>query len=124
MTVCLFCNIDTEKIIAENEQAYAIRDGFPVTCMHSLIIPKRHVEDYFSLSQSELLACDDLIKQLRDDILREDPLVEGFNVGMNSGEVAGQTIFHCHIHLIPRRKGDVENPRGGVRHLIPGKGFY
>ena len=124
MTGCLFCNIDTEKIIAENEHAYAIRDGFPVTSMHSLIIPKRHVVDYFGLSRSELTACDDLIKTLRDDILHADPLVEGFNIGMNAGEVAGQTVFHCHIHLIPRRTGDVENPTGGIRNVIPGKGAY
>jgi len=78
----------------------------------------------FLYQKKELLACDDLLKQMKDKIQPEDKTVEGFNIGMNSGEVAGQTVFHCHIHLIPRRKGDVENPKGGVRHLIPGKGFY
>jgi ATP adenylyltransferase len=121
---CLFCTIPPERVIATNALAYAIRDGFPVTAGHTLVIPKRHAIDYFDLSQADLLACDSLLRDLRSAILAEDPTVEGFNIGMNAGEVAGQTIFHCHIHLIPRRKGDVENPRGGVRHLIPGKGFY
>jgi diadenosine tetraphosphate (Ap4A) HIT family hydrolase len=124
MTSCLFCNIENERIIAENDLAYAVRDGFPVTELHTLIIPKRHVEDYFSLTQEELLACDELMRLLKDEIMDADSSVDGFNIGMNSGESAGQTIFHCHIHLIPRRTGDVENPRGGVRHLIPGKGNY
>jgi diadenosine tetraphosphate (Ap4A) HIT family hydrolase len=113
-----------ERIISENELVYAIRDKYPVTPLHSLIIPKRHVVDYFSLTKDELLSCDVLLKEVKDSIQSDDELVEGFNIGINSGEVAGQTIFHCHIHLIPRRVGDVENPRGGVRHLIPGKGDY
>jgi diadenosine tetraphosphate (Ap4A) HIT family hydrolase len=121
---CLFCSIDRDRIIAENELAFAIRDGFPVTELHTLVIPKRHAVDYFSLTQDELLACDSLLRQLKDEIQQADATVLGFNIGMNAGEVAGQTIFHCHIHLIPRREGDVENPRGGVRHLIPGKGNY
>jgi len=122
--MCLFCNIPPERVIDSNDLAYAIHDGFPVTHLHTLVIPKRHVEDYFGLSQNELEACHELLKKIRSDIVAEDLEVEGFNVGMNAGQVAGQTIFHCHIHLIPRRKGDVENPRGGVRHIIPGKGFY
>ena len=113
-----------ERIISENELVYAIRDKYPVTPLHSLIIPKRHVVDYFSLTKDELLSCDVLLKEVKDSIQSDDELVEGFNIGINSGEVAGQTIFHCHIHLIPRRVGDVENPRGGIRHLIPGKGDY
>lgn len=121
---CLFCNIPKQRVVAENEHAYAIRDGFPVTEGHSLIIPKRHVEDYFGLTEVELLACDSLLKIIKKEILETDSSIEGFNIGMNSGLVAGQTIFHCHIHLIPRRAGDVENPRGGVRHVIPGKGNY
>ncbi len=108
----------------ENELVYAIRDSFPVTPLHTLIIPKRHVSSYFDLSPEELLACNDAIKKLEVAIRKEDSSVEGFNVGVNIGETAGQTIFHCHIHLIPRRKDDVPNPKGGVRHLIPGKGFY
>ncbi len=121
---CLFCDIPRERVIADNELAYAIRDGFPVTPLHTLVIPKRHVDTYFDLREDEVLACNRLLQELRAAISAEDPTVDAFNIGMNAGESAGQTIFHCHIHLIPRRKGDVENPRGGVRHLIPGKGFY
>jgi diadenosine tetraphosphate (Ap4A) HIT family hydrolase len=121
---CLFCDIPPERVIAENDLAYAIRDGFPVTPLHTLIIPKRHAATFFDLREDEILACNQLMNDLRDAILSEDQTVDAFNIGMNAGEAAGQTVFHCHIHLIPRRKGDVENPRGGVRHLIPGKGFY
>lgn len=123
-TECLFCHIAPGRVIAQNDLAYAIRDGFPVTPLHTLVIPKRHVADYFGLEAAELLAIDRLLHQLRAEILAKDPEVTGFNVGMNVGAVAGQTIFHCHVHLIPRRAGDVKNPRGGVRHVIPGKGFY
>jgi ATP adenylyltransferase len=122
---CLFCNALLErKIIAENALAYAIRDGFPVTDLHTLIIPKRHVDDYFGLTQAEINAVTKLVDKVREDILRDDKTVQGFNIGINCGAVAGQTIFHCHIHLIPRRAGDIENPRGGVRHIITGKGNY
>ena len=121
---CLFCEIPQDRIIAFNDLAYAIKDGFPVTPLHTLIIPKRHAVDYFELTKDELLACNELIHQLKESIIKEDSSVVAFNIGMNAGEAAGQTVFHCHIHLIPRRKGDVQNPRGGVRHLIPNKGFY
>ncbi len=121
---CLFCNIPPERIILENNLAYAIYDGFPVTEHHALVIPKSHLADYFSLSKDELSACDDLLHQFRKRILSYDESVQGFNIGMNAGEAAGQTIFHCHIHLIPRRSGDVENPRGGVRGVIPSKQQY
>ena len=121
---CLFCNIPPVRIVLENELAYAVRDGYPVTEMHSLIIPKRHIQDYFDLTTEELIACDQLIRSLKDEISNSDNSVNGFNIGMNSGETAGQTIFHCHIHLIPRRTGDVDNPRGGVRRIIPGMGNY
>jgi diadenosine tetraphosphate (Ap4A) HIT family hydrolase len=124
---CLFCDvqtIDRDRIIAENSLTYAIRDGFPVTEGHTLFIPKRHTLDYFSLTQEEVLAINQLMDSHRLLLQKEDPTIDGFNIGMNCGETAGQTIFHCHVHLIPRRKGDVENPRGGVRHIIAGKGFY
>ena len=107
-----------------NELAFAILDGFPVTALHTLVVPRRHVETYFELSREELLACDELLRAMRKELVRRDSNIGGFNIGANAGAVAGQTIFHCHLHLIPRRLGDVENPRGGVRHLIPGKGFY
>ena len=124
MKDCLFCTIPPERIVAQNALVYAIRDGFPVTPLHTLVIPKRHAEDFFELTEDEILACNQLILEVRQRMLDQDPAVQGFNIGMNAGEVAGQTVFHCHIHLIPRRKGDVDNPRGGVRHTIPGKGHY
>jgi ATP adenylyltransferase len=124
---CLFCDIqskDRVRIISENALAFAVSDGFPVTEGHTLLIPKRHAADYFELSQAEINAINQLMGQQKEFLQKSDKSIEGFNIGMNCGEVAGQTIFHCHVHLIPRRKGDVENPRGGVRHVIPGKGFY
>jgi diadenosine tetraphosphate (Ap4A) HIT family hydrolase len=121
---CLFCEIPEERIIASNGLAHAIRDGFPVTPLHTLIIPKQHAVDYFELTKEELLACHELIHQLKESIIKQDPTVIAFNIGINAGEAAGQTIFHCHMHLIPRRKGDVANPKGGVRHVIPEKGHY
>lgn len=121
---CLFCHIEKKRVIAENDLAFAIYDGFPVTELHSLIIPKRHIDNYFGLTQEEVLACNELIHQLKTTCINNDDSIEGFNVGMNCGEVAGQTIFHCHTHLIPRRIGDVEFPIGGVRNVIPGKGTY
>ena len=121
---CLFCSVGEDRIIAGNELAFAVRDGFPVTELHSLIIPRRHVSDYFELSKEELLACNELLRIVKEEILARDESVKGFNVGANSGLVAGQSIFHCHIHLIPRREGDVPNPKGGIRHVIPGKGAY
>jgi diadenosine tetraphosphate (Ap4A) HIT family hydrolase/5-methylcytosine-specific restriction endonuclease McrA len=124
---CLFCDIQTKdrkRVIAENNLAYSISDGFPVTQGHTLFIPKRHINDYFGLVQAEVNAINALMTEHKGMLQSKDSTIEGFNIGMNCGEVAGQTIFHCHVHLIPRRKGDVENPRGGVRHIIAGKGFY
>ena len=121
---CLFCEINKERIIAENELAYAIADGFPVSPLHTLIIPKRHTPTYFELSQAEINACTYLVKDQKQSIETQDRSVNGFNIGINNGTSAGQTIFHCHLHLIPRRSGDVDDPRGGVRHTMPGKGYY
>lgn len=121
---CLFCDIDKDRINSENELAYTIRDGFPVTEHHTLIIPKRHVSTYFELGQAEINCINQLLQTQKESIEAIDPSVTGFNIGINAGESAGQTIFHCHIHLIPRRNGDVKEPRGGVRHVIPGKGSY
>ncbi|MEH6357444.1 MAG: HIT domain-containing protein [Pseudomonadales bacterium] len=121
---CLFCNIDKDRIIASNELAYVIRDAFPVTEHHTLIIPKRHAATYFDLGQAEVNAINSLLHEQKKLIEELDSSVSGFNIGMNCGEDAGQTVFHCHVHLIPRRKGDVDNPKGGVRHSIPGKGNY
>ena len=121
---CIFCNIEEERIIAENDLAYVIYDGFPVTKYHSLVVPKRHAETYFDLSPEGREACHQLLVESKAQILGKDPAVDGFNIGMNSGESAGQSVFHCHIHLIPRRTGDIANPRGGVRGVIPGKADY
>ena len=89
-----------------------------------MFIPKRHVEDYFGLYQPELNSLNKFITLYKDKIMSKDKTVTGFNIGMNNGEDAGQTIFHCHVHLIPRRKGDIKNPRGGVRGVIPEKKDY
>lgn len=121
---CVFCSAPQDRVFLRTELAFALWDGFPVTDLHALIVPHRHTPDYFTLTPDELLACDDLLRKTRQLVQSRDALVQGFNIGANAGQVAGQTIFHCHIHLIPRREGDVENPRGGVRHLIPGKGAY
>ena len=121
---CIFCNISKNKIIKENELAVVIEDNYPVTKNHSLIISKRHCSNYFDLYQPEINACNQLIFEMREQLLKKDKSIEGFNIGNNSGEVAGQTINHCHIHLIPRRKGDTENPRGGVRGVIKDKQSY
>ena len=108
----------------ENEYAYAVLDGFPVSEGHTLIIPKRHFLDYFKITEKEYVAVHELIRVRRKQLLENDETIQGFNVGANSGEVAGQTIWHCHIHLIPRRKRDTPNPRGGVRGVIPDKMNY
>jgi ATP adenylyltransferase len=124
MKDCIFCNIDSTRIIAENELCFVIRDAFPVTDHHTLVIPKRHVADYFDLYQPERNAIDQMIQQQRKVILDLDSSVTGFNVGVNVGQSAGQTVFHVHFHLIPRRDGDVAEPRGGVRGVIPSKQRY
>jgi ATP adenylyltransferase len=121
---CLFCEINGDRILTESELAYAIPDGFPVSPLHTLIIPKRHVGTFFELGQAEINACTLMLNSQKSRIETEDHTVDGSNIGMNNGTSAGQTINHCHIHLIPRRTGDVENPQGGVRHAIPGKGYY
>ena len=121
---CLFCDTSESGSAHENELAYASYDSYPVSAHHCLIIPKRHIKDYFELSKAELMACDKLIKTVKDEILAKDQSVKGFNLGTNIGKASGQSIFHCHFHLIPRRDGDVENPQGGVRSVIPNKQHY
>ncbi|MGO9681016.1 MAG: HIT family protein [Beijerinckiaceae bacterium] len=124
ITGCVFCTVARQKIIAENDLAFAIRDTSLVTHLHSLVLLKRHVASFFDLSEAEAQAIERLLSRLRDEIIARDASVEGFNIGVNIGEVAGQTIFHCHYHLIARRRGDVPNPKGGVRWAIPSKGPY
>ena len=121
---CLFCNSKISGLACENDLAYASYDTYPVSELHCLIIPKRHVIDYFDLTDEELVACNNLIKIIKDEVLIKDKNVKAFNIGTNAGKIAGQSIMHCHIHLIPRREGDVENPQGGVRSVIPLKQHY
>ena len=121
---CLFCNNKESGLADENTLAYASYDTYPVSKLHCLIIPKRHVKDYFELTNDEVIACNELIKRIKKEILLKDALVKGFNIGTNIGKAAGQSVLHCHIHLIPRREGDVENPQGGVRSVIPLKQYY
>ena len=121
---CIFCNIKKEEIILNNELAVSSFDSYPVSKHHALIFPKRHMKDYFDLNDEEVFACNKLIKLLKNFILKLDPTVKGFNIGSNAGKISGQSVMHCHIHLIPRRKGDVKNPQGGVRGVIPSKQHY
>ena len=119
---CIFCK--EEKTLFKNELALAFYDKFPVTKFHTLIIPKRHVETFFDLIPAEKNHCFDLIDKVKEKLLQKDKTISGFNVGFNAGKDSGQTIMHCHIHVIPRRKGDVSEPTGGIRNIIPGKGKY
>jgi diadenosine tetraphosphate (Ap4A) HIT family hydrolase len=123
MMDCIFCTIQKERIVLENEYAYAIYDGFPVNPGHFLIIPKRHFSDYFESSDTERLALLKLVDEAKK-ILDKEKHPAGYNIGINIGEAAGQSVMHLHIHLIPRYTGDVKNPRGGVRGVIPGKQSY
>ena len=120
---CVFCRLDQTKVIAENELSFAVRDLRPATALHTLVLSRRHVASFFDLSEDETAAIEQLVRSQRQEILARDPSVEGFNIGINNGEVAGQTIFRCHYHLIPRRRGDVPDPRGGVRWMIPSKAY-
>lgn len=121
---CLFCEfLKNKKIAAENDLAFAIFDGFPVNPGHVLVIPKRHVANYFELTSAEVLAINGLLNEMKAEVeAKFHP--DGYNIGVNVGADAGQSIFHVHVHLIPRYKGDVESPRGGVRGVIPSKRSY
>src|SRR5208283_295431 len=121
---CIFCETPSKRIVGENRLSIAIRDAYPVTKLHTLVIPKRHVADFFELFQPERNAVLSLLDESRLEIQNADPMVTGFNIGANAGKDAGQTIFHCHVHLIPRRSGDMEDPRGGVRGVIPDRQSY
>ena len=121
---CLFCNMESARVIDENELVYVIRDKYPVTDMHTLFIPKRHMKHYHDLYQPELNALHQLLIKHQQTIKEDDPSVSSFNIGINDGQEAGQTIMHLHVHLIPRRPNDVEDPTGGLRGVIPGKQKY
>jgi len=119
---CLFCDLERDPII-ENDYAVAVYDSYPVSAGHALVIPKRHATTIFDLSEDEYTGCFELVKSLKF-VLQEKHSTSAFNIGANCGEVAGQTIQHAHIHVIPRYEGDVDDPRGGVRHVIPSKAYY
>jgi len=121
---CIFCDPKSGLVIAQNELALAIRDRYPVTLGHSLIMPRRHTPSYFDLGRPEINACNFLLEELRAATLDEDQTVSGFNIGVNDGISAGQTIGHCHLHLIPRRDDDIDDPTGGVRGVIPEQRKY
>ncbi len=122
---CFFCNRAKKESIYSSDFLYVVRDNkFPVTKHHTLIAPHRHISDFFDLSNEELSDLGVILKKQRQLLLNLDKDITGFNVGVNAGVDAGQSIMHCHIHLIPRRKGDMDNPRGGVRGVIPSKQKY
>ncbi|MFD2031425.1 HIT family protein [Ancylobacter dichloromethanicus] len=124
---CVFCSLrDATTIVMRNSLAFAVRDTTPVTALHTLVLPYRHAPTYFDLTEAELAAVNDLIWRLRSDIeKKDDASVKGFNVGGECRSCFGPDhFFHCHVHLIPRRKGDVQNPVGGVRAVIPDKMRY
>jgi ATP adenylyltransferase len=119
---CPFCEIS--NIIAKNNLAIALADKYPVAKDHTLIVPLRHTPSFFDLDSHERNACLTLLDEMRQMVLEKDKTITGFNIGINDGIDAGQTVFHSHIHIIPRRKGDVANPRGGVRNIIHNRGSY
>lgn len=125
MEQCIFCKeFASSNYIIHNSLAFTRKDNFPVSLGHCEIVPIRHVDSIFKLTRKELLACSQLLTEQQSAIKRVLPDVTGFNIGINDGVSAGQTIQHCHIHLIPRREGDVPNPKGGIRGVIPGKQVY
>ena len=123
-TPCPFCSPAGLNIVTRSRNFYVINDNSPVTPGHCLIIPYQHIADPLELNHEEITEVWQLVQQMRKKLLADDPSISGFNVGFNSGHDAGQTIFHTHIHLIPRRHGDVEKPRGGVRGVIPARQNY
>ena len=124
---CIFCDMNKEKdreILFYSERLTAIHDAFPVTPGHILIVTKRHASDFFELDELEYRELHGMIRRARDFITNEGHSPDGYNIGMNCGEAAGQTIMHFHCHVIPRYRGDMREPRGGVRHCVAGKGSY
>ena len=122
---CIFCNKTKCEVISSTKHFFIIRDtAYPVTKHHTLIITNRHVEDFFELTKEEMVELDEVLKKQKEELKKIDKEISAFNVGVNIGKDAGQSIMHCHLHLIPRRKGDVEDPRGGVRGVIPEKQKY
>ena len=123
MNECIFCQVPKDEIVAESDLCLAFYDRYPVSPGHMLIIPKRHVASYFELTEDEVNAMQTMLLEMKD-VVQALYKPDGFNIGVNVGEAAGQSIFHVHMHLIPRYTGDVEYPRGGVRGVIPEKQNY
>ena len=122
---CIFCYKTNCKVISSTEHFFVIRDtAYPVTKHHTLIISNRHIDDFFNLTKDEMSDLYEVLKEQKKELKKLDKEISAFNVGVNIGKDAGQSIMHCHIHLIPRRKGDVKDPRGGVRGVIPEKQKY
>jgi diadenosine tetraphosphate (Ap4A) HIT family hydrolase len=119
---CLFCK-DPRGVSLQHELAFSARDSYPASPGHTLVIPRRHVASFFDLTTDEVAACMLLIKEEKRR-LDEEFNPDGYNIGVNVGPAAGQSVLHVHIHIIPRYNGDVENPQGGVRHVIPKRGHY
>ncbi len=123
MSDCPFCSLEPRKIVAQNELSMTVRDTLPVSPGHTLILPKRHITSIFDATREEVAALWEALQQARTQLLRElSP--DGFNIGVNDGLAAGQTILHLHIHVIPRYKGDMPDPRGGIRWIFPDKAVY
>lgn len=123
MMNCVFCNLEPDRVLDQNVGGVIIRDAYPISSGHTLIIPKRHVESFFDLAKVErdaIFSLLDLGKRNRDT----EYSPAGYNIGINDGTAAGQTVSHMHLHLIPRYKGDCDDPRGGVRWVIPDKAVY
>ena len=121
---CIFCSKEKLNIIYEDDIFYVIKDAYPVTTDHTLIILNEHNKTYFDLRDKDIVQLNNIIKFQKDSLIGKDNSITGFNIGINQGETAGQTVMHLHIHLIPRRKGDIDDPRGGVRGVIPSKQKY
>ena len=120
---CPFCNLEINRILLQNDFAISIRDAFPVSKGHSLVIPKRHISSIFDATEDELVHTFKLVAETRA-LLNDQYKPQGLNVGINDGVAAGQTVMHVHLHLIPRYQGDQSDPRGGVRWIFPDKAKY
>ena len=120
---CPFCTLDLSGVIASNDSAFAFFDRFPVAENHTLIVPKKHIESLFDLEADAIASVWNLVSQVRNKLV-EQYGVAAFNIGVNDGMLAGQTVLHAHVHVIPRVAGDSDDPRGGIRWVIPDKARY
>jgi diadenosine tetraphosphate (Ap4A) HIT family hydrolase len=123
MIACPFCSMPPDKILAQSPLSFTIRDTLPVSPGHTLILPKRHFASIFVATRDEVADLWETLQQARSGLFR-DFSPDGFNIGINDGLASGQTILHLHIHIIPRYKGDMPDPRGGIRWIFPDKTVY